>query len=843
MAHRVIVGLPRLHLGGPDVFAKRLVRGLVSLGHDARILLTEDDCLRVAGSRGRQPLPADVPCDRLPAGANDTWGQRWEALERYLEERSPCFYLMLHDWRNNVIAPRLSRRVRLIGLVQADSPLDIDQAARLGPFWDAIVAVSEPLQSKVAGLVPHLARRIVTIRNAVPTLDVQPTKAMDGPLRIAYSGELRRHQKRLDDIIDVARGLAGRTNEFQVTFFGDGPHRDHLEERCRDLTARGLVIFAGRLENTELLQELATQHVLLLTSEFEGLSIALLEAMSRGCVPVVSRLASQALVVRDGANSLTANVGDIDGFIAHLERLASDRRLLAQLGSEAFSTIATGGYRVQDMLDSYLALFDRLGAADTRGGFARQRGDLVAPPTALAGVEILTGECSGDARYVNAGVAWPDPPVPVQRGVKPPTSGPADLEKHRIIVAATSGTISGVDVFAGHLVRGLRARGLDAMLHGPRLTADSGPLASPEGVTYDERDPVLDDDSLGWCNRWRLMIQHLERLAPCIYVPNYDDWYSCISPCLSEGIRVVGIGHSDDPWHYDHLCRIGHGCDAIVGVSRAISDHLRTLVPEWATRIETIPYGIPGVGEPATPVERRRSPSSGDVLKIIYSGRLVLRQKRAIDVVAVARELARRCVPFEMAIVGDGDLRTTMERAAHDLVLDRRLWFTGAQPNAAVLELLSAYDAYLMPSAFEGLSVGMLEAMSRGVVPVATDIRSGVPDVVIPGENGLVAPVGDVTAFADRLEWLWRNPDERRRLSAAAARTAGAGYGVDRMVDRYVELFRRIVAEPTRRTFGPIVPPRHLTRELTWSLWARRVAADPAASARRVIRRLGRALG
>ena len=142
-----------------------------------------------------------------------------------------------------------------------------------------------------------------------------------------------------------------------------------------------------------------------------------------------------------------------------------------------------------------------------------------------------------------------------------------------------------------------------------------------------------------------------------------------------------------------------------------------------------------------------------------------------------------------------------------------------------------------MPSAFEGLSVGMLEAMSHGVVPVVSAIRSGVPDIIVPGENGLVAPVGDIAAFADRLEWLWRHPAERGRMARAAVATVDAGYRADQMVDRYVDLFRRIVVKPIARPMGPIVPPSHLAPEITWSLWASRVASDPMASLRRIARR------
>ena len=179
-----------------------------------------------------------------------------------------------------------------------------------------------------------------------------------------------------------------------------------------------------------------------------------------------------------------------------------------------------------------------------------------------------------------------------------------------------------------------------------------------------------------------------------------------------------------------------------------------------------------------------------------------------------------------------------MEQEGRRLVMRRKLAFLGTQPNDDVLDLLGSCDAFLLPSAFEGLSVGMLEAMSRGAVPVVSAIRSGVPDVIRHGENGLIAPVGDIEAFADRLALLQADPQARARMAAAAVRTIhDEGYLVDTMFERYLALFRAVTAAPSPRMPGPCVPPAHLRGEGTFSTWARRVAADPIASAERVLGR------
>jgi glycosyltransferase involved in cell wall biosynthesis len=808
----VVVGLPRWSLSGPCIFAQRLVQGLNSQGMDARLLLTEWSTSRVHEDQPDRLPDEGLPFDVLPAGSHDTWGVRWEALVRYLEERAPCFYLMLHDWRNNIVASRLSDRVFLIGLIQADHELDYDQAKRLGHLWNAVVTVSEPLHFTLAARFPHLAPRIATIRNAVPCLPGVPERRSDGPLRIAYSGELRRHQKRLDDMLLVAQNLADRGVDFELTLFGDGPYLSELRERACALVERGQVRFAGRCDNSTLLRELEHQQVFLLTSEYEGLSIALLEAMSRGCVPVVSNLASQSLVVQNGVNGFTSPIGDIRCFADHLFFLATNSVKRQAMSEAAFRTIIEGGYSTDYMVREYRALFERIEVMALKKRFSRPRGWISAPPLRVGEIDILPADTGEDVGYANATERWPNPPAgalglgSVTRSSRFQCIDPVD---YRVIVAIPAGQISGVDTFATHLVRGLCQRGFDARIVGSRVLDD--PLGLPLAD-----DLIVDDlgitDALSWPDRWKTMADYLESQSPCFYIPNYDYNFSGIAPRLSGRVKVISIAHGDDPVHFEHCLRIGRASDAVIGVSRAISRHLAVADPTLIPRLHTIPYGVPlPISRPGHRV--RKEPT----LRVAFVGRLIQLQKRAMDIIAIARLLEERGVVFELTAFGDGPDRKRMETLASDLVASGRVSFAGKVMNAEILRLLEDYDAFLLPSSFEGLSVGLLEAMSRGVIPVVSAIRSGVPELIENGSNGFIAPVGDVARFADHLEYLYRNPEDRCRMSMEAYRTVEErGYRVHDMVDRYIDLFRVVSTQPFARSPGPMAPPRHFHGRFWW---------------------------
>ncbi len=72
-----------------------------------------------------------------------------------------------------------------------------------------------------------------------------------------------------------------------------------------------------------------------------------------------------------------------------------------------------------------------------------------------------------------------------------------------------------------------------------------------------------------------------------------------------------------------------------------------------------------------------------------------------------------------------------------------------------------------MPSRSEGLPMALLEAMAYGMAVLATEV-GGIPELIEPGEDGLLAPAEDPEALADGLRRLVPDDELRRRLGAAA---------------------------------------------------------------------------
>jgi glycosyltransferase involved in cell wall biosynthesis len=158
-----------------------------------------------------------------------------------------------------------------------------------------------------------------------------------------------------------------------------------------------------------------------------------------------------------------------------------------------------------------------------------------------------------------------------------------------------------------------------------------------------------------------------------------------------------------------------------------------------------------------------------DAVVVGSVGRLT-RQKAPEDFLA-AMTLLRR--PGTVGVwVGGGELDARIRRTA-DKLTGTSVRFVGER--ADVLGLLPAFDVFVLPSLYEGLPTAVIEAMICGVPVVATAVNA-VPDVVIPGETGLLVPPRRPELLAAAVRHLLDSPASARRLADAASSAVAGRY-------------------------------------------------------------------
>jgi glycosyltransferase involved in cell wall biosynthesis len=144
-------------------------------------------------------------------------------------------------------------------------------------------------------------------------------------------------QKNAGDFVAAAAKVAVKFPEARFVFIGDGPQRRALEAKAFSLGLDGKLLFLGWRRDGA--QWLAASDVFALTSLWEGLPRALVEALRTGLPAVCYATDGVADVLRDGENGFLVRPGDVDAFAERLARVLEDADLRRRLGAAAAASI------------------------------------------------------------------------------------------------------------------------------------------------------------------------------------------------------------------------------------------------------------------------------------------------------------------------------------------------------------------------------------------------------------------------------------------------------------------------------------------------------------------------
>ncbi len=114
-------------------------------------------------------------------------------------------------------------------------------------------------------------------------------------------------------------------------------------------------------------------------------------------------------------------------------------------------------------------------------------------------------------------------------------------------------------------------------------------------------------------------------------------------------------------------------------------------------------------------------------------------------------------------------------------------------PSPEIQDYFRAADIYAMPSAREGLPIALLEAMACGLPCVASHLPGATDVMVENGVNGWLVPPGDASALADRLTAVLTNPDDAKRMGAAARRTVEERYTMEQVAEQWLAAYNEVL--------------------------------------------------
>ncbi len=302
----------------------------------------------------------EIPYDFLELPRPRKRRSEWKALKAYLESKAPCIYITNFDFHRSCAVGTLSPNVRVLTVVHSDEERYFDEVERIGKNCDGIVAVSDYIAEQLRKRFPGLAERIFHIPYGIPLPTKENDRATSGLLKLAYCNRLDQYQKRVFDLPEVVRELKKIGITAELTVAGDGQDAKELEKRFQEAGVANQVSMVGRVSNERVTQIFSESHFSLLTSDFEGLPISLLESMATGCVPCVYKIKSG---VREALTGLLDQC-----MVGHAEPATMARRIAAIWNNQERWTALSEASRkraremasLENMANAYQSAFNQI---------------------------------------------------------------------------------------------------------------------------------------------------------------------------------------------------------------------------------------------------------------------------------------------------------------------------------------------------------------------------------------------------------------------------------------------------------------------------------------------------
>ena len=178
-------------------------------------------------------------------------------------------------------------------------------------------------------------------------------------------------------------------------------------------------------------------------------------------------------------------------------------------------------------------------------------------------------------------------------------------------------------------------------------------------------------------------------------------------------------------------------------------------------------------------------------------------EKNHLQLVEAVAMLRRRGVRARALMIGDGPMRGEIEERARRLGVAADIVITGFQQE--VRPFVAACDTAVLTSFTEAFSLAAIEAMAMAKPVVHSEV-GGAAEMIRPGREGFLYPIGDTGALVERLAVLG-DAAMRGRMGARARETVEAQFSEQAMVDRYENLLIELETTRTkhahvRRTAG-----------------------------------------
>jgi glycosyltransferase involved in cell wall biosynthesis len=201
-----------------------------------------------------------------------------------------------------------------------------------------------------------------------------------------------------------------------------------------------------------------------------------------------------------------------------------------------------------------------------------------------------------------------------------------------------------------------------------------------------------------------------------------------------------------------------------------------------------IPVSVISCG---TPIANRRAVYRANPFKIIYAGKLEEVQKRIIATTYALCEVVKNIPGTQVEIYGSGSEQHTVVEIIKQEAEGYDIAFKGLIASDATQTVFSKAQAFVLLSDYEGLPIALMEAMATGLVPVCMNMKSGIPELIIQNNSGILVNNREEEFFA-AIKQLKENPLLWQTLSDNAFQKVCLTHAMPVITEKWIALLREL---------------------------------------------------
>ena len=266
--------------------------------------------------------------------------------------------------------------IKTVGILHSDDPfyhaiieefVDGSEKYRL----DAVISVSRHLHDLVRNSknCDRILKKLIGYGVPIP----KKVSLRSDKFRIIFLGRLAQRQKRILDVGQALINLTKKNSHIEAIIFGDGPQRRDLHEMLES-TEGHAVSMRGSLNNADVPGELMKAHAIVLLSDYEGLPIAILEAMSFGVIPICLRMNSGIDELINSDNGLIVDDRH-DDFMSQTSELSISKERWAKMSQNAAIHVKDN-FSLEKSNSAYIDFFRSMKTTDPKPIVLKNIGEL-----------------------------------------------------------------------------------------------------------------------------------------------------------------------------------------------------------------------------------------------------------------------------------------------------------------------------------------------------------------------------------------------------------------------------------------------------------------------------------